>query len=395
MSPLDPQLFSPHRRLRRRPARRASAAASTRPIEVAQWIEDYAAAAAEAPWRARSGRPPERDRPEYRRLAIDIAVAADLGRFFGAKFRAGVLYRIFDRTGDRAALEEALQAYRAARAAWAAIVDRTKGVYAPDITVGELPPVAWSLVGTAGGHRRRHRGGRRDGSAPPSQHGPTMRSRVPSRRPSAGPYGQTWPGRHTPPARFQPGAPLAVEFAAARAHASVRLHYRHVNQGERWHATSMTPNGLAWSAAIPGDYTRSVFPLQDYFEVTDAPSRLRSVPGLGEHLTRQPYFVVRRHRSRTQRSRHRARAGFTGFHPSGANQSRVLTPSGLVENQDTKGLIPSLFRSPRCWCAARASPNRRGSRPARFHRQTRRQRRPTCSAPSTLACTPICVPPSG
>ena len=64
-------------------------------------------------------------------------MAADLGRFFGAKFRAGVLYRIFERTGDRAALEEALKAYRAARDAWAGIAARTKGVYVADITVGE------------------------------------------------------------------------------------------------------------------------------------------------------------------------------------------------------------------------------------------------------------------
>ena len=62
-----------------------------------------------------------------------------LGRFFAAKFRAGVLYAIHERTGDRAALEEALKSYRAARAAWAGLAETAKGVYVPDITVGELP----------------------------------------------------------------------------------------------------------------------------------------------------------------------------------------------------------------------------------------------------------------
>ena len=48
-----------------------------------------------------SRRSPGKDRPEYRRLAIDVAIQAGLGRFFGAKFRAGVLYRIYEQTGDR------------------------------------------------------------------------------------------------------------------------------------------------------------------------------------------------------------------------------------------------------------------------------------------------------
>jgi hypothetical protein len=47
-----------------------------------------------------------------------------------------------------------------------------------------------------------------------------------------------------------------------------------------------------WSATIPGDYTKSAYPLQYYFEVTDTPSSAGFYPGLGEHLARQPYFVV-------------------------------------------------------------------------------------------------------
>ena len=71
-------------------------------------------------------------------MAIDIELQAALGRFFGAKFRAGVLYRIHERTGSRAALEACLERYRAAREIWAGLANRAKGVYVPDITVGEL-----------------------------------------------------------------------------------------------------------------------------------------------------------------------------------------------------------------------------------------------------------------
>jgi hypothetical protein len=292
VSPLDPQLFY-------RVDDFADAlldgtrSGKYTPIEVACRLEADAAAAAESLGRAER-LASEQARPEYRRLAIDVAVAADLGRFFGAKLRAGVLYRLFDRTGARVAIEEALRAYGAARGAWAAIVARTKDVYAPDITVGELRQLRghWSerladidadIAAIVA----------RLGSSRPTQADDRVARAIAEAigrpvRPGVG-------GRHTPPARFQPGAPLAVEFAAATDHASVRLHYRHVNQAERWQVTSMTPVGRVWGAPIPGDYTRSPYPLQYYFEVAATPSSAGLFPGLGDLLTQQPYFLVRSH----------------------------------------------------------------------------------------------------
>jgi len=123
VSPLDPQLFS---RINDFAAELLASERSGKysPIEVAQWLEDLAGAA--QPVKAS-------------RVDIDVAIQAGLGRFFAAKFRAGVLYAIHERTSDLAALDEALKFYRAARAAWAGLADRAKGVYVPDITVGELP----------------------------------------------------------------------------------------------------------------------------------------------------------------------------------------------------------------------------------------------------------------
>src|SRR5262249_60664941 len=70
---------------------------------------------------------------------IDVEIQAGLGRFFAARFRSGVLYRIYEKTHDRDALEASVKQYRAARAAWAELANRAKGVYVPDITVGENP----------------------------------------------------------------------------------------------------------------------------------------------------------------------------------------------------------------------------------------------------------------
>jgi hypothetical protein len=67
-----------------------------------------------------------------------------------------------------------------------------------------------------------------------------------------------------------------------------------VNQAERWRATPMERAGRVLRATIPADCTQSPYPVQYYFEVKDAPESAGLFPGLGEHLTRQPYFVVRR-----------------------------------------------------------------------------------------------------
>src|SRR6185312_8823808 len=61
---------------------------------------------------------------------------AGLGNFFANKFRAGVLYAIFQQSGDHAAREQALIAYRSARTAWANLAERARGVYATDVTYG-------------------------------------------------------------------------------------------------------------------------------------------------------------------------------------------------------------------------------------------------------------------
>ena len=71
-------------------------------------------------------------------MAIDASIAAGLGRFFGAKFRAGVLFGIFKQSSDRKALELSIEYYHKARNYWIELSEIAKDVYKHDITVGEL-----------------------------------------------------------------------------------------------------------------------------------------------------------------------------------------------------------------------------------------------------------------
>ena len=217
VSPFDPQLFSRINDFADE-LLKGERSGKYSPIEVAQWIEDYAAAAekhlAQAEIQAAGrDRAEYRRIPEYQRLTIDVAIQAGLGRFFGAKFRSGVLYRLYERTGDRGALEQSLKQYRVARDAWAALAERARNVYVADITVGEnrqlrghwldrLPAIDADIAAVAG---------KLDQAKPAGDDGGRLASAIQEAlgRPRRAPLAC----RHTPPANFRPGQPLAIELA--------------------------------------------------------------------------------------------------------------------------------------------------------------------------------------
>ena len=117
VSPLDPELFSRIDDFADALLKGESDGKYS-PIEVAHWLHGLAETAAKQLTEAES-KSKEGNTPEFRRLAADVRIESGLGRFFAWKFQAGVLYRLFDRSGHPPALREALIAYRAARMAWA------------------------------------------------------------------------------------------------------------------------------------------------------------------------------------------------------------------------------------------------------------------------------------
>jgi hypothetical protein len=99
--------------------------------------------------------------------------------------------------------------------------------------------------------------------------------------------------RHTPARQFQRGKALPITLQLQKpAGVSVLLHYRHVNQAERYQTVEMTASNGVHSASIPPDYTDSDYPLAYYFEIHNESEALL-YPGLPGQLTGTPYFVVR------------------------------------------------------------------------------------------------------
>jgi hypothetical protein len=102
---------------------------------------------------------------------------------------------------------------------------------------------------------------------------------------------------HTPPKSFEPGktVSVAVSFGAGGSHqkpSAVRLHYRRVNQAERWQSADMERNEQGYTGAIPGGYSESPYALQYYFEFRRGADDAWLYPGLNATFSNQPYFLI-------------------------------------------------------------------------------------------------------
>ncbi|HET7083221.1 MAG TPA: hypothetical protein VFI23_00510 [Rhizomicrobium sp.] len=278
VSPLDPQLFSTiSEHADDLLANRANAKYS--PAEVAQWLESLSRESRQA--LAQMGAPTGAN---GKRLADDVMILCGIADFFAAKLRSAILFAVWRKDPVPATGATAVHHYQTARAAWAAMADHAKSVYAADVSYGEIP------------QRRGHWADRLAamdadlaamtkavGASVVDMEFPTTPSTTPLMRPVTA-------MRHLVPERFLPGADLPIVLKGA-GNVSAQLFYRHVNHGERWRSVAMNQSGDDMRSAIPGDYTRSPFPLQYYF-VLQQEKQAWMYPGFNASFSNQPYFAV-------------------------------------------------------------------------------------------------------
>ncbi len=283
VSPLDPELFAG---IDEHAADLLNGRANAKysPIAVASRLESLAAGVAVDPRAFRT-----RD-AATRRLAIDMHIQAALGRFFAAKLRAGVLYAIYERSGDRAALDAAVASYRGAGAAWKEIVEAADRVYSADLSVSDRfsERGQWSdRLAAIDEDIARVAAASFPAAAAPRAAEAIAHATAKSDPPVAA-------CRHTPP-RFVAGQALALAVNAPPSDGvrAIVCRYRHVNQAERFQQAAMTSASGAWRCVVPPSYTESPYPLQYYFVVTLADGRDALYPGLGAEWLGTPYFVVR------------------------------------------------------------------------------------------------------
>jgi len=228
-------------------------------------------------------------------MSIDIAMIVGLGHFFAAKFRSGVLYAIFEQSGDRTALEESLNYYRKARSFWAELANRARDVYKPDVTIGENPVIRGHWLDRLPDIDE-------DIAFMSSILEKTQISSIPQKdnvrlaiqEAKSRPMRASAICSHIPPQRFKAGQPLAVEFSFEKAPSSARLYFRHVNHAERYETIEMQLLGNRYKATIPATYTDTLYPIQYYIELKEVSDKAWLYPGFREDLMNQPYYVVRK-----------------------------------------------------------------------------------------------------
>jgi hypothetical protein len=285
-SPLDPQLFATMTGF-------AQSLLDGRiegkysPVEVAGWLDDFASEAEQHLSQAGESKD-----ASTQRIIIDVQLQAGLGRFFAAKFRAGVLYAIYEKTNDRQVLEQCVSQYRSARHFWAEIANLAGRIYAADLSVSDR-------FDERGQWRDRLAGIDADIAALGEKlESPELNSKVGADvienilRPKPRMRVRCL---HNPPLRFKRGEPvsLAIHLEEPKTIEKALLHYRRVNQAERFQLHAMQFEGDAFRAEIPGAYTDSPYPLQYYFELRNSPKSVALYPGFTRSLDNQPYFVVR------------------------------------------------------------------------------------------------------
>lgn len=295
VSPLDPAMFSP---INEFVDDIINGEASLRysPVDVAQWLENFASISAKQLSVARQKVPDSED-ASFKRLFIDVNVQNGLGMFFAQKLRAAVAFTLYEEKGELDYLRDAVYFYREARNAWVGIIKQTENVYMDELGFGQFPHI---------------RGHWKDRLPAIDQDLNVMEQMLQEKLGASGafpegpsPASTAWlqihppvpPCEHQVAGKFNPGQPLDIELTSESPMVqSVQIHYRHVNQVEAYNIEPMTKKGGAWNFTITGDFTDSAYPLMYYFELHDDSGHAWLYPGFAENLANQPYYNVQRER---------------------------------------------------------------------------------------------------
>jgi hypothetical protein len=293
VSPMDPQLFMRINDFAD-DLLKGQRSGKYSPIEYAQWIEDFAESAdknlADAKAKSKG-----KKKPEFRRMAIDVAIAVGLGRFFGAKFRAGVLFGIFKQSGDRNALELSIKTYYKARNHWIELSEIARDVYKHDITVSELDVLRGHWLDRLPAIDEDIDFMKKIlGKKPATNAAQPDNVRAAIAEALGRPHRDFAVCRHKQPHKFKVGESITLEISVDKNIESVLLYYRHVNHAERFKSIEMRKDGKNFKGTIPAYYTETRYPIQYYFELRDKPDNAWLFPGLTAKLTQQPYYVIRK-----------------------------------------------------------------------------------------------------
>jgi hypothetical protein len=259
------------------------------PLDVADWLDEMADGCEQAVLKAK--RTKNFGSAAVQRILVDVEICGGLARFFAERFRAACWAELFVATKVSSLIEPVLDHVRRSVLAWQGIADVSRDLYHDDLTYGpqswlrgswhsRLPEITAEILDLES-----LRGGGKFESVVADEKTQAAIEALQARQPVL-------------------AAALDVKAAAAVVAGSdftVRLddqmdeepmlHYRHINQAERWKSLRMARDGKGFSATIPADYTDTKFHLQ-YFVSSRRGGRSVLSPGLRDDLANEPYYTA-------------------------------------------------------------------------------------------------------
>jgi hypothetical protein len=264
--------------------------AKVRPQETSRWFAQTAdeietqVADAEKEIGAHRGK-------EFDSTVMDLKMLASLARYHSQRILAAVSYRLFDRTKDPAALDDAIAYERSAIAAWQKMVDTAGDTYAPDLMFGAR---SRNLCG----HWRDELASLQSGFTKletQQKQIPTDAIFTPSPRCVAFTNDFIGPVISHQPVLTAPAAkPLTIQAKVSSPNGIkwVQVLYRSVNQTKDYETLTMKPvdkNGN-YEAVIPAEKIDPRFDFMYFIQAMDNQHHGMMFPDFNQQT---PYFVVR------------------------------------------------------------------------------------------------------
>ncbi len=259
------------------------------PLDVADWLDELAVGCETALSKARVSQ--DFGRAEVQRMFIDIEILSGIARHFAEKFRAACWAELFIATKVTALIEPMVDHATRSVAVWERLAAVSRDVYHTDLTYGpeswlrgswhaRLPEMQAELLDLVAIRRF---GGTE--SVQPDAKTSAAIAALKARRSTLADPIVVQAGKS-----FAAGQAFPISIKAQADMAPI-LHYRHINQAERWKSMPMEKRGDGYAAEIPAGYTQSDFHLQYFISLTRQGQSVLT-PGLERNLANEPYYTV-------------------------------------------------------------------------------------------------------
>jgi hypothetical protein len=249
---------------------------------------------------------------EFNSTVTDLKILSGLAQYHARRIPAAVSYRLFERTQDASAFDQAIAYEREAIEAWRQIVAAAGDVYVDDLMLGPRAPLDKKtrtdkrlLISDLCGHWKDELARLENGLSSLEQTRSDLKAEgtpvegnwkpAPPYRPSSNlSYDNLFQINHLTITSAPVGKPLAIKIkvSAPAGVKWVRLLYRSVNQTQNYQMLPMYPTGEkdSYEAVVPAEKINSKWDFMYLIEVMDHNGNGRIYPDLNKET---PYRIVK------------------------------------------------------------------------------------------------------